>query len=179
MALRVVILDRDGVINRDRDDYVKSADEWIPEAGAIEAIARLKAAGIWVGIATNQSGLARGLFSTADLDAMHQKLRHLVREQGHEVDAIAHCFHLPDAKCPCRKPEPGLLAQLQTLYGRPFVSHETCMVGDTQKDLLAAAAFGLPAILVRTGKGAKTLESHAIKNPVFDSLKHWVDSLAL
>ncbi|WP_420551123.1 D-glycero-beta-D-manno-heptose 1,7-bisphosphate 7-phosphatase [Litorivicinus lipolyticus] len=177
MLPRVVILDRDGVINRDRDDYVKSAAQWEPEKGAIEAIATLRALGCWVGIATNQSGLARGLFSSADLDAMHQKLRGLVRAHGHEINAIAHCFHLPDAGCLCRKPETGLLHQLQTAYGKSFVSRETCMVGDSHKDLLAAAAFGIPAVLVRTGKGRLTEKHQAIKNPVFDSLKHWVDSL--
>lgn len=173
----VVILDRDGVINRDRDDYIKSVDEWQPEEGAIDAIAKLSRAGVWIGVATNQSGLARGLFSSADLDQMHLKLRRLVGEAGGTIHAIAHCYHLPADQCDCRKPKSGLIFQLQAIYGQPFVSHETWMVGDTPKDLEAAAGAGIQAVMVRTGKGASFEKSHDIKNPVYDSLAHWVSGL--
>ena len=175
----VVILDRDGVINQDSDDYIKSADEWVPVPGSLEAITTLHRAGIWVGVATNQSGLARGLFTSADLDAMHLKLRKGLWALGGDVDAVAHCFHLPTDNCACRKPQPGLIKQLEQQYGRPFVSHETWMVGDTLKDLQAAQQAGIQSVLVRTGKGRQTEESHPLKNPVYDSLAHWVSDLPL
>ena len=107
--MKLVILDRDGVINQDSDDYIKSLDEWIPIPGAIEAIARLSKAGWTVAVATNQSGLARGYYDSATLESMHQRLRQLVVEQGGEVGLIVHCPHGPNDGCTCRKPKPGML----------------------------------------------------------------------
>lgn len=173
MALRTLILDRDGVINHDSPDYIKCAQEWEPIPGSLETIARLSQRGVWIGIATNQSGLARGLFSSADLDQMHLKLRQGVEALGGQIDAIAHCFHLPNQGCDCRKPKPGLIEQLIRLRGADYVSHETLMVGDSYKDLQAAKAAGIEAVLVRTGKGAETERSQPIKNPVYDSLADW------
>ncbi|WP_287918425.1 HAD-IIIA family hydrolase, partial [Tibeticola sp.] len=109
---RLVILDRDGVINADSDAYIKSAEEWQPLPGSLDAIARLKAAGWRVAVATNQSGLARGLFDRAALDAMHQKFADLLAERGAAVDLIVWCPHGPDAGCDCRKPRPGLLHRI-------------------------------------------------------------------
>ena len=152
--MSVIVLDRDGVINYDSADYIKSADEWHPLPGSMEAIAMLCAKGYKVYIATNQAGLARGLFTSADLEAMHQKLQSLVQDEGGEVSGIFFCPHHPDEHCLCRKPQPGLLDQIQThsgisMRGMPFV-------GDSLKDLQAALAINARPILVRTGNGRKT-----------------------
>jgi len=154
---RLVVLDRDGVINRDSSDFVKSADEWLPLPGSIEAIALLSEAGFWVAIASNQSGLARGLFDASALDEMHDKLRSLVAVAGGRIDHIAICPHGPDDGCDCRKPKPGLLQQIGerfkiSLTGVPFI-------GDSLQDLQAAQAVHARPILVRTGNGAKTVDS--------------------
>lgn len=150
----LLILDRDGVINRDSREFVKSADEWQPLAGSIEAIAKLSAAGYSVTVASNQSGLARGLFGNDALLAMHRKLSNLVAAAGGEVERIVVCPHGPYDGCACRKPKPGLLLELArhyetTLEGVP-------VVGDSLRDLQAAVAAGARPILVRTGNGEKT-----------------------
>ncbi len=176
MKLTTVLLDRDGVINHDSPDYIRSATQWEPIPGSLEAIAALSKAGIWVGIATNQSGLARGHFTSVDLDQMHQKLRQGVASLGGQIQAIAHCFHLPDDQCDCRKPKPGLLDQLIALRGAEYVSHETIMIGDSLKDLQAAQHRGIASALVRTGKGTDTEKHQAIKSPVYDSLVDWARS---
>ena len=150
----LVILDRDGVINRDSDAFVKSADEWLPLPGSIEAIAALSAAGFTVAVATNQSGLARGLFDRSALRSMHRKLRRLVGAAGGRVDRIVVCPHGPDDRCACRKPRPGLLLRL----GRPYATslEGVPVVGDSARDLEAARAAGATPILVRTGNGIRT-----------------------
>ena len=153
----LIILDRDGVINQDSDDYVKSLEEWIPIPGSIEAIARLYRAGWTIAVATNQSGLARGYFAAETLDAMHQRLRQLVAEQGGEIALIEHCPHGPDDGCDCRKPLPGLFRRiakhfsLRDLHGMPTV-------GDSRRDLEAGLELGATPFLVRTGKGLRTLQ---------------------
>jgi len=153
--MKLIILDRDGVINHDRNDYVKSADEWLPIHGSIEAIAKLHAAGFTVVVATNQSGLARGKFDLDDLEAMHEKLTNLVEEQGAELGAIFYCPHAPDDNCKCRKPMPGLLDAIEAEFN---TSVESCFfVGDSLRDLQAAITKGCKPILVRTGNGEKTL----------------------
>ena len=152
--MHTVILDRDGVINQDSDSYVKSAEEWVPIAGSIEAMARLSRAGWRVVIATNQSGLARGLFDGAALAAMHDKLCGLVEAAGGKVDGIFYCTHGPDAGCECRKPGTGLLQQIEREFA---VSLQGCwFVGDSLRDLQAAQRFGCQPVLVRTGKGLAT-----------------------
>jgi D-glycero-D-manno-heptose 1,7-bisphosphate phosphatase len=167
----LLILDRDGVINRDSADFVKSAEEWLPLPGSIAAIASLSRAGYTVTVASNQSGLARGLFDRKALRAMHRKLRRLVAGQGGRVDRIVVCPHGPDSGCDCRKPQPGLLRRLARYYG---VSLEGVpVVGDSLRDLRAAADAGATPILVRTGNGAKTaraLPSTLQDIPVFDDL---------
>ena len=153
-AKGLVILDRDGVINRDSTAFVKSPDEWLPLPGSIEAIASLSRAGYTVAVASNQSGLARGLFDRNALRAMHRKLRRLVSAAGGRVDRIVVCPHGPDDGCSCRKPRPGLLERLARHYGISLDGVPA--IGDSQRDLEAAATAGATPILVRTGNGRKT-----------------------
>ena len=151
--IKLVILDRDGTINEDRDDYVKSADEWVPLPGALEAIARLNHAGWHTVIATNQSGLGRGTFDMATLNAMHAKMNQLLAKQGGRIDAVFFCPHAPDEPCSCRKPLPGLFEQIGERFGVSL--KDVPVVGDSLRDLQAGLAAGCRPHLVRTGKGAQ------------------------
>jgi D-glycero-D-manno-heptose 1,7-bisphosphate phosphatase len=151
--MKLVILDRDGTINEDRDDYVKSADEWVPVPGALEAIARLNHAGWHTVVATNQSGLARGLFDMAALNAIHARMNRELGAYGGRIDAVFFCPHGPDDGCRCRKPLPGLFEMIGERYGIDLA--ETHLVGDSLRDLQAGAAAGSAPHLVRTGKGAR------------------------
>ncbi len=174
----LVILDRDGVINRDSRDFVKSAEEWLPLPGSIEAIARLSKAGFTVAVASNQSGLARGLFDRRALRSMHRKLRRLVAACGGRVDRIEVCPHGPDDGCHCRKPAPGLYERLGRHYATPLAG--TPAIGDSLRDLEAAAAAGATPILVRTGNGRRTEASlpPALRDvAVFDDLEAAVAAL--
>jgi D-glycero-D-manno-heptose 1,7-bisphosphate phosphatase len=150
--MKLVILDRDGTINEDSADYVKSPEEWTPLPGALEAIARLNHGGWHVVIASNQSGLGRGLFDVSTLNAMHAKMHGLLADVGARIDSVFYCPHAPDAACHCRKPEPGLLEQIGERYGIDL--HGVPMVGDTVTDLLGAVTVGCEPHLVLTGKGA-------------------------
>ncbi|TVP92222.1 MAG: D-glycero-beta-D-manno-heptose 1,7-bisphosphate 7-phosphatase [Pseudomonadaceae bacterium] len=152
--MRLIILDRDGVINEDSDAFVKSLEEWRPLPGAIDAIARLSRAGWTIAIATNQSGLARGYFSTATLEAMHAHLRQLVAEQGGQVDLIRYCPHGPNDGCDCRKPKSGLFQQIAAHFACDL--HNVPTVGDSLRDLQAGVSMGCTPYLVLTGKGQKT-----------------------
>lgn len=152
---RVVILDRDGVINIDSDAYIKSPAEWHPIPGSLEAIKALKEAGARVFVATNQSGLARGLFAPSALAAMHEKLQQYLARLGTAVDGIYYCPHGPDDGCDCRKPLPGLLHRIAREHR--VALNDVPVVGDSLRDLEAAAAVGAKPILVKTGKGEKTL----------------------
>lgn len=152
---KILILDRDGVINEDSDAFVKNADEWLPIPGSIEAMAALYKAGWILTIATNQSGLARGKFSAEDLDAQHEKLLRLLHSAGGDLHHIAWCPHGPDDGCECRKPRPGLLHQISLALNLDLDG--AFMVGDSLRDLQAGQAVGCQAVLVRTGKGEKTL----------------------
>jgi len=149
---KLVILDRDGTINEDRDDFVKSPEEWVPLPGALEAIARLNHSGWHTVIATNQSGLGRGTFDMTTLNAMHVKMNQLLAKQGGRIDAVFFCPHTPDDACACRKPLPGLFH----LIGERFAIDlaEVPLVGDSLRDLQAGFAAGCPTHLVRTGKCA-------------------------
>jgi len=153
MFTKLVILDRDGTINQDSDDYVKSADEWIPLPGALEAIARLNHAGWHVAVASNQSGLGRGLFDVAALNAMHSKMHKLLGAAGGRIDAVFYCPHSPEESCNCRKPASGLFEQIGERYGMDL--RGVPAVGDTLRDLQAGAAVGCSPHLVLTGKGEK------------------------
>lgn len=152
----LIILDRDGVINEDSADFIKSAAEWHPVPGSLEAIASLNRAGHRVTVATNQSGLARGLFSVQDLTAIHQKMHDALTHVGGHLDGIFYCPHHPDENCSCRKPKPGLLIDIMERFGVP--SSEVWMIGDAKRDLLAAKAAGCHGILVKTGKGSVTVD---------------------
>ncbi len=150
--MKLVILDRDGTINEDRDDYVKSPEEWEPLPGALEAIARLHQAGWHVVVATNQSGLGRGLFDVAALNAMHLKMNEGLVKLGGRVDAVFFCPHAPEDGCDCRKPLPGLFVQIGRRFGVDL--RGVPVVGDTLRDLQAGSAVGCAPHLVRTGKAA-------------------------
>ncbi|QEY11411.1 D-glycero-beta-D-manno-heptose 1,7-bisphosphate 7-phosphatase [Cellvibrio sp. KY-YJ-3] len=153
--MKLIILDRDGVINHDRDDYVKSADECVPIEGSIAAIVRLNKAGFTVVIATNQAGLAKGHFELEDLEAMHEKITRLVEEQGGELGGIFYCPHHPDDKCKCRKPMPGMLDAIEAEFNTSVES--SYFIGDSLRDLQAAITKACKPVLVRTGNGIKTL----------------------
>ncbi len=150
--LKLVILDRDGTLNQDRDDFVKSPEEWVPLPGALEAIARVNHAGWHVVIGSNQSGLGRGLFDVAALNAMHDKMHKLLAAVGGRVDAIFYCPHAPEDECHCRKPAPGLFEQIGQRFGISLKGVPT--VGDSLRDLVAGHAAGCETHLVLTGKSA-------------------------
>ncbi len=177
--MKLIILDRDGTINEDSDDYIKSPKEWIPIPGSIEAIGRLTRAGYKVVVATNQSGVARGYLDMDTLNRIHIKMLDAVRDHGGEIDAIFFCPHGPDDGCECRKPKPGLYKEvekrLSTNLGGAFA------VGDSERDIVAARAGGAIPIMVRTGKGERTLAKpdNEILNgtAVFDDLASFVESL--
>ena len=182
--MKLIILDRDGVINHDSDSYVKCAAEWLPLPGSIEAIGQLTQAGYTIAIATNQSGLSRGLFGLDELEEMHQKMRKLVEDAGGRIDAIFYCPHLPEDHCQCRKPASGLFKAIAedfstSLEGVP-------VVGDSLRDLKAGLELGCTPILVRTGKGVKSETSLPIANNkllnravVFDDLADFVTHLLI
>jgi len=150
--MKLVILDRDGTLNEDSADYVKSPDEWSPLPGALEAVARLNHAGWHVVVASNQSGLGRGLFDVSTLNAMHAKMHRMLAAVGGRVDAIFYCPHGPDEGCRCRKPAPGLFEQIGERYGLDL--RGVPAIGDSPRDVLAGVAVGCEPHLVLTGKGA-------------------------
>jgi len=154
--MKLVILDRDGTINVDSPDYIKSPAEWQPLPGALEAIARLHQADYRVVVATNQSGIGRGLFETKDLFAIHEKLQRALGQVGGRIDAFFFCPHKADDNCRCRKPQPGMLLEVARRFNVPL--EDVFMVGDSHKDLEAAVAAGARPVLVLTGNGAKTKE---------------------
>jgi D-glycero-D-manno-heptose 1,7-bisphosphate phosphatase len=176
--MSLIILDRDGVINQDSDSYIKNPDEWIPITDSLQAIAKLSRAGYRVFIATNQSGLARGLFDIETLNAIHRKMVDAVQEVGGSIEAILFCPHGPDEGCDCRKPRPGLYREIakrtqQTLQDVPIV-------GDSARDIEAAIDVMAQPILVLTGKGRA--ESEQLKRthpevPVFKDLISVTDAL--
>lgn len=153
-APKLLILDRDGTINADSDHFIKSPDEWVPLPGALEAIARLNQAGWQVVLATNQSGLGRGLFDMTTLNAIHEKMRRALALQGGRIEAVFFCPHTAVEHCHCRKPEPGMFKQIAERFGVDL--HDVPAVGDSLRDLQAAATAGALPYLVRTGKGCKT-----------------------
>jgi D-glycero-D-manno-heptose 1,7-bisphosphate phosphatase len=153
-----VILDRDGVINHDSDDYIKSPAEWEAIPGSLDAIAKLNRHGYDILIATNQSGVSRGLYDLDTLDLIHEKMVAELAAVGGFVREIFFCPHHPDAQCACRKPKVGLLQQMATKY--PIHFAETYFIGDSQVDVLAARAVGCMPLLVLTGKGKRVLEKY-------------------
>ncbi len=178
--MRLAILDRDGVINEDAADYIRTPEKWVPIPGSLEAIARLCRAEYRVVIVTNQSGVGRGLYTLDMMNKINMRMFELINQKGGEIDAVLFCPHAPDAGCECRKPKPGMFHELArrlkvNLTGIPAV-------GDSARDLEAAVAAGARPVLVRTGKGARTVEAirdgdnERLKQvPVFDDLAAFVD----
>jgi D-glycero-D-manno-heptose 1,7-bisphosphate phosphatase len=156
-AIKLIVLDRDGVINHDSAQFIKSPDEWRPIPGSLEAIARLNHAGYRVVVATNQSGIGRGLFDMATLNAIHEKMHRALALVGGRIDALYYCPHTADAQCECRKPNTGMLKEIGVRYGVDM-SGVPC-IGDSVRDLVAADAVGGQPMLVLTGKGEQTLRA--------------------
>ena len=152
--MKLAILDRDGVINYDSDQYIKSPAEWKPLPGSIEAIARMNQAGYRIAVATNQSGIGRGLFDMATLNAMNDKMMEMVFRQGGRIDALFFCPHTAEENCNCRKPKTGMFEEIAARF-HTELKGVPC-VGDGLRDLQAADAVGAQPILVLTGKGKKT-----------------------
>lgn len=176
--MKLVILDRDGVINENADGFVKSPDEWVPIRGSLPAIARLNQAGYRVVVITNQPGIGRGLFDIEALNAVHEKMRRLLSEEGGQIDAILFCPHRASDRCDCRKPKPGLFRELTRRIRLPLTGVPS--IGDSVRDVEAARAAGAWPILVRTGKGRKALakELPVLQGiPVYADLSAVVDAL--
>lgn len=174
--MKLIILDRDGVINHDSDDYIKSADEWQPIDGSLEAIARLYHNGYRIIVVSNQAGLARGKFNIDALNAMHQKMHELLASYGGVIDAIFFCPHGPEDDCECRKPRPGLY--LEAAKRLRIRLNNVFAVGDKPSDIQAATAAGARPVLVRTGYGRQA-EAGGVPAgvPVFDDLSSFVNSI--
>lgn len=177
LGQKLLILDRDGVINKDSDAYIKSADEWIPIPKSLSAISRLNKAGFLIGVATNQSGLARKLFAEPALEQMHSKFKKLLHKQAGHIDALVYCPHGPDDGCLCRKPKPGLYYQISEQLGVPL--ENAIVIGDSLRDLQAANAVQAIPILVRTGKGKITEKQGGLPagTKIFDTLSTAVDAI--
>lgn len=172
---KLVVLDRDGVINHDSAAFIKSPDEWRPIAGSLDAIARLNRAGYRVVVATNQSGIGRGLFDTAMLNEIHAKMHRVAAAAGARIDAVFFCPHTNKDRCDCRKPLPGMLAQIIERFDVADPSLVP-MVGDALRDVQAAAAAGFQPHLVRSGKGEQTLAAGGLPDGtrVHDDLREFV-----
>lgn len=176
--MKLIILDRDGVINQDSDNFIKTVDEFIPLPGSIEAIAKLKHAGYKVFIATNQSGIFRGYYDVATLNAMHKKLADLLQKYDAEIDGIEFCPHGPDDHCDCRKPKAGMYLNIAKQMNLSNYS-KILVVGDSLRDLQAAQSIGAQPNLVRSGKGERTLnKGEALGDiPVYNDLADFVNQL--
>lgn len=172
---KLIILDRDGIINQDSLEYIKSPDEFILLPASADAIARLNAAGYRVAVATNQSGVARGLYSLADLAAIHEKMRHGVAAAGGHIDVIEYCPHMPDSGCSCRKPKPGLLERIAKRFDCSLIN--VPFVGDRLSDIQAAELVGAKPIMVLSSMTDQVALAAYPHVPVFHSLADYVDSL--
>lgn len=174
--MKPIVLDRDGVINQDSDDFIRSVADWEPIAGSMDAIARLTQAGFDVFVFTNQSGVARGLFDQLALAAIHERMLQQVKAAGGCLRGIYVCPHGPNDECACRKPRPGLLRQIERDFDVAWTG--VPVVGDSRRDLDAALAVGARPILVETGKGQRTLRD-GLPRPaeVYPDLAHVVDRL--
>jgi D-glycero-D-manno-heptose 1,7-bisphosphate phosphatase len=177
--VQLVILDRDGVINYDSKDYIRSPADWRPIPGSLAAIARLNQAGYRVVVATNQSGLARGLLTLDDLFRIHEKMHQALAQVGGQIDAVFFCPHGPGDDCECRKPRPGLLLDIGRRLRLDL--QDVPVVGDALRDVQAAQAVGARPILVRTGKGRETEQRGEGLEGVelFDDLASLAQHLAL
>lgn len=176
--MKLVILDRDGTINYDSERYIKSPSEWRPIEGSLEGIARLTQAGYRIVVATNQSGIARGLFDTATLVAIHDTLQRAVMQAGGRIDAFFFCPHAADSDCACRKPKPGMLQEVARRFNISL--EDTYMVGDAHRDVEAAAAAGARPVLVLSGRGKRTRDEGKLPpgTAVFENLAAFAEHLA-
>ncbi len=175
--MKLIVLDRDGVINEDLERPVASPDEWIPIAGSLAAIARLHQAGWHVAVATNQSGISRGLLPLDTLHAIHQRMHETVNKAGGKIDVVAFCPHKDSDQCGCRKPAPGMLYTISERLNIDLSS--VVVVGDSLRDMQAAMATAARPVMVRTGKGQKTLDNNkGLEHiPAYDDLASYVNTL--
>jgi D-glycero-D-manno-heptose 1,7-bisphosphate phosphatase len=180
--MKLVVLDRDGVINKESPDFIKTPDEWLPLKGSLEAIARLSQAGYSVVVVTNQSGVARKLFTADTLGRIHTRMIDHVQQYGGKIEIIFFCPHHPDDQCDCRKPKTGLYKELAERLNIGF--NGVYSVGDSVRDLIAAKSAGANPVLVKTGNGKKSVKQinadpslNLSDTPVFDSLAAFVDAL--
>jgi len=176
--MKLVILDRDGTINYDSDDHIRSPNDWRPIEGSLEGIARLTQAGYRIAVATNQSGIARGFFDTATLIAIHDTLQRAAMQVGGRIDAFFFCPHPADSACACRKPQPGMVLEIARRFNVSL--KDTYMVGDAHRDVAAASAAGARPVLVLTGRGRKTREEGNLPpgTEVFEDLAAFAEHLA-
>jgi len=175
--MRLLILDRDGVINEESDRFIKSPEEWIPIPGSLEAVARANAAGYRVVVVSNQSGLARGIIDVGQLHFVHQKMHQRLAEHGGRIEAVFFCPHGPGEGCACRKPRPGLFRELSERLHLPLEGVPA--VGDRLTDIQAARAAGARPILVETGRGRHTRDVNPELRslPVYEDLAAVIDEL--
>lgn len=176
-VIKLIILDRDGVINEDSDNYIKSPAEWVPIDNSIAAIAALKEAGYYVAIATNQSGIARGYYNETTLHAMHKKMEDLLAQQHQKIDYIRYCPHGPDDQCSCRKPKAGMINEILAKFS---ILPENCLfIGDTISDYRASLAANVHFSLVKTGKGKRTIDTGKLpKNiSIYEDLASTVEQI--
>jgi len=177
--MKLIVLDRDGVINHDSDEYIKSKEEWLPIDGSLEAIAKLNHSGYTVVVASNQSGLARGYFDIEALSSMHRKMDEMLEKIGGRVDAVFYCPHGPDDGCACRKPRPGMLLEIGQRFNVSL--KDVTFIGDSISDIKAASNANAKAMLVRTGKGVKAekiLQAECKSEiPIYDDLSAAVTAI--
>lgn len=175
--MALIILDRDGVINEDSDDYIKSPEEWVAIPGSLEAIARLSQHGYQVVIVTNQSGIGRKLFTIETLNAIHMKMNTHLAQFGGVIDAVFFCPHLPRDNCSCRKPKPGLYNDVSERLRTPL--NKVFCVGDKMTDIKAAQSAGGKPVLIRTGKGQSEIDEGLVPDglPVYDDLASFVEEM--
>ena len=175
--MKLIILDMDGVINQDSDDYIKTELEWQAIPGSLQAIARLNHNGFHVVTATNQSGLARGKLTLRELNRIHKKMHTHLAQYGGVIEAVFFCSHDPDEGCACRKPKPGLFKEIERRLHTSV--HGVPVIGDRLSDIQAALSVGARPILVRTGKGQKQLDEGLIPDniPVYDDLAQVTSAL--
>ncbi len=172
--MKLVVLDRDGVINLDGDPIIESPDDWHAIPGSLEAIARLTQAGVHIAVATNQSGLARNIITLDTLHAIHQRMHQAVREAGGQIDVVVFCPHSDANECACRKPKPGMLYQINDHLDLDL--SQVPVVGDSLRDIQAAMAANARPVLVKTGKGQQTRDEHGLDHvPCFNDLAAFVD----